>query len=69
MNYLNWRERGGLGKIRRAKVAYYILTNNYFEIQLSAIPADCFSLQLIIFLVLQVFIQYRESNAIHIETL
>ena len=33
MNYLNWRERGSLGKVRRPKVAYYIVANNYFEIQ------------------------------------
>ena len=42
MNYLNWRERGGLGKIRRAKVPYYILANDYFEIQLSGVPAKCY---------------------------
>ena len=29
-----WWECSSLGKIRRVKVAYYILTKNYFEIQL-----------------------------------
>ena len=42
MNYFNWRERGGLGKIQKGNVAYYRLSNNYFEIQWSGISAGCF---------------------------
>ena len=42
MTYFNCWVCGGLAQIRRKKVAYYILANNYFEIQLSSILVDCF---------------------------